>query len=98
MNNDNLNGTRNFTQQDIQTLSHFVSEEIVETIATTEAHQSISTIQTNFTAPKLKNRTLQQTIIQSTVKPSVAQQYSQMDYQLFQPVTKNKTIIQTTQK
>ena len=30
INNDNLNGTRNLSQQDIQIPSHFVSEEIVE--------------------------------------------------------------------
>ena len=30
-----LNGTRNLTQQDIQTPSHFIKEEIVETIVTT---------------------------------------------------------------
>ena len=35
MQQENLNGTRNFTQQDIQTRSHFVNEEIVETIVTT---------------------------------------------------------------
>ena len=29
INHDNLNGTKNLTQQDIQTPSHFVSEEIV---------------------------------------------------------------------
>ena len=38
INNENLNGTRNLTQQDIQTPSHFVYEEIFETIKTTEAH------------------------------------------------------------
>ena len=48
---DNLNGKRNLTQQDAQTTSHFVNEEIVETITTTEAQQSISTIQPNFTTP-----------------------------------------------
>ena len=32
---DNLNGTRNLTQQNIQTPSYFVTEEIVETITTT---------------------------------------------------------------
>ena len=31
--NENLNGTRNLTQQDIQTPSHFVNEEIVQTTA-----------------------------------------------------------------
>ena len=88
INNDNLNGTRNLTQQDIPTPSLFVSEEIVETITTKEAQRSISPIQPNFTTPKIKNPTLQQTIIQPTVKPSVAQKYSQMDYQTFRPVTR----------
>ena len=83
-----MNGTRNLTQQDIQTPSHFVNEEIVETITTTEAQRSISPIQPNFTLPKLKIPTLQQTIIQSTVKSSVAQKNSHMDYQKFRPVTK----------
>ena len=32
---ENLNGTRNPTQQDIQTPSHFVNEEVVETMPTT---------------------------------------------------------------
>ena len=73
MNHDNLNGTINLTQQDIQTPSPFVSKEVIETITTTEAQRSISPFQPNFTTPKLKNPTLQQKIIQSTVKPSVAQ-------------------------
>ena len=72
INNDSLNGTRDLTQQDLQTPSHFVNEQIIETITTTEAQRSISPIQPNLTTPKLKNPTLQQTIIQSTVKPSVA--------------------------
>ena len=33
--NENLNGTRNLTQQDIQTPSHFIFEEIVQTTTTT---------------------------------------------------------------
>ena len=70
-NKNNLNGTRNLTQQDIQTPSHFVSEKIVDSITKTEAQRSISPIQPNFTTPRLKNPTLQQTIIQSTVKTSV---------------------------
>ena len=41
INNDSLNGTRNLTEQDTQTPSHFVNEEIVETITTTEAQRSI---------------------------------------------------------
>ena len=39
INNDNLNGTKNLTQQDIQTPSPFVNKEIVETITTTEAQR-----------------------------------------------------------
>ena len=88
INHDNLKGTRNLTQQDTQTPSHFVSKQIVETITTTEAQQRISPVQPKFTTPKLKNPPLQQTIRQSTVKPSVAQKYPQMDYPTFQPVTK----------
>ena len=38
--NENLNGTRNLTQQDIQTPSHFINEEIVHTTTT---QQSICT-------------------------------------------------------
>ena len=56
INHDNLNGTRNLTQQDIKTPLHFVNEEIVETITTTEAQRSISPIQPNFTAPKVKHK------------------------------------------
>ena len=88
INQDNLNRTRNLTQQDKQTASYFVNEEVLESITTTEAQQSISTIQPKFKTPKSKNPTSQQTFIQSTVKPSVAQNKSQMDYQTFQPVTK----------
>ena len=81
-------GTRNLTKQDIKSPSHFVSKEIVETTTTSEARRSISPIQPNFTTPKLKKTTLQQTIIQSTINPSVAQKFLQMDYQTFRPVTK----------
>ena len=88
INRENLNGTRFLTQQDIPTPSHFVSEEVVETKTTTEAQRSISPIQPNFITPKIKNPTLEQTIIQSTVKPSVAQKLSQMAYPTFRPVTK----------
>ena len=44
--NENLNGTRNLTQQDIQTPSHFINEEIVQTTVTT-TQQSISPIPHN---------------------------------------------------
>ena len=84
---ENLNGTRNLTQQDIQTTSHFINEEVVETIVTT-TQQSISPIHPNLTTPKPKTSILPQVILQSTVKPSVAPKYSHMVYQTFRPMTK----------
>ena len=93
-----MNGTRNLTQQNVQNPSHFVNGEMVETRTTTEAKRSISPIQLNFTTPKLKNPLLQQTIIQSTVKPSVAQKYSHIDYQRFLPVTKRSNKQQTSHR
>ena len=84
---ENLNGTRNLTQQDIQTPSHFINEEIVQTTVTT-TQQSISPIRPNLTKPKNKNTTLQQVTLQSTVKPSVAPKYSHLDYQTYTLMTK----------
>ena len=49
--NENLNGTRNLTQQDIQTPSHFINEEIVQTTVRT-TQQSISPIRPNLTTSK----------------------------------------------
>ena len=83
---ENLNRSQIFTQQDIQVASQVVNEEIVETIATTT--QSISPIHPNLTTPRPKNPTLPQVTLQSTVKPSVAPKYSQMDYQTYRPMTK----------
>ena len=82
-----MNGTRNLTQKDIQPPSHFLNEEIVETIVTT-TQQSISPIHPNLTTPKPKISKLPQVTLQSTVKPSVAPKYSHMDYQTFRPITK----------
>ena len=84
---ENLNRSRNFTQQDIQIALQVVNEEIVETIATT-TQQSISPIHLNLTTPRPKNTTLPQVILQSTVKLSVAPNYSHMDYQTYSPMTK----------
>ena len=84
--NENLNGTRNLTQQDIQTPSHFINEEIVQTTATT-TQQSISPIHPNLTTPRNTNTSLTQVTLQSTVKPSVAPNYSHMDYQTYIPMT-----------
>ena len=75
---ENLNGIRNLTQQDIQTPSRFVTEEIVETITTT-AQQSISPIHPNLTTPRPKNPLLPKVTLQSTFKPSVAPKYSNME-------------------
>ena len=83
--NENLNGTRNLTKQDIQTPSHFINEEIVQTTTTTQ--QSISPIRPNLTTPRNRNTSLAQVTLQSTVKPSVAPKYSQMDYQTYRPMT-----------
>ena len=83
--NENLNGTRNLTQQDIQTPSHFINEEIVQTTTTTQ--QSISPRHPNLTTPKNTITSLAQVTLQSTVKPSVAPKYSHMDYQTYRPMT-----------
>ena len=77
--NENLNGTKNLTQQDIQTPSHFINEEIVQTTVST-TQQSISPIRPNLTTPKHTNTSQPQVTLQSTVKPSVAPQFSHMDY------------------
>ena len=96
--NENLNGTRNLTQQDIQTPSHFINEEIVQTTATT-TQQSISPIHPNLTTPRNTNTSLTQVTLQSTVKPSVALKYSHMDYQTYRPMTipsKTRNFLQNT--
>ena len=82
---ENLNGTRNLTQQDIPTPSHFINEEIVQTTATT-TQQSISPIHPNLATPRNTNTSLTQITFQSTVKPSVAPKYSHMDYQTYRPM------------
>ena len=84
---ENLNGTRNLTQQDIQTPSHSTNEEVVETVTTT-TQQIISPIHPNLTTPRPKNPTLPQVTLQSTVKPSAVPKYSQMDDQTSRPMTK----------
>ena len=91
---ENLNGTRNLTQQDIQTPSHFINEEVVHTTSTT-TQQSISPIHPNHTTPKNANTTLPQVTLQSTFKPSVATNYSHMDYQTFRPMTKQPKLPKT---
>ena len=83
--NENLNGTKNLTQQDIQTPSHFLNEEIVQKTTTTQ--QSISPIHPNLTTPRNTNTSLTQVTLQSTVNPSVAPKCSHMDYQTYRPMT-----------
>ena len=84
--NENLNGTKNLTQQDIQTPSHFINEEIVQTTVTT-TQQSISPLHPNLTTPKNINTSLTQVTLKSTVKLSVAPKYSHMDYQTYRSMT-----------
>ena len=84
---ENLIGTRNRTQQDIQTPSHFENEEIIK-LKTTTAQQSISPIHPNLTTPRPKNPTLPQVALQYTVKTSFVPKFTQMDYQTFRPMTK----------
>ena len=69
---ENLIGTRNLTQQDIQTPSHFVNEEIVETIAIT-TQQSISPIHPTVTTHRPKNPILLQVTINPRLKPPLFQ-------------------------
>ena len=88
-NQESLNGTRNRTQQKIQTPSYFVNEEIVETMPT-KTQQSISPIHLTLTTPNNKTTVFPLTTIQSTVKPSVIPKYSQMNYQTFRPVTTSR--------
>ena len=57
-------------EQDIQTPSHFVNEEIVETLPTT-TQQSISLNHPTLKTPENENTAFPQTNIQSTVEPSV---------------------------
>ena len=52
---ENLYGTRNLTQQDIQTPSNFAIEEVVTTVTTTQ--QSILPIHPNLKTPRPKNPT-----------------------------------------
>ena len=83
--NENLNGNKNLTQQDIQTPSHFINEEVVQTTTTTQ--QNISPEHPNLTTPRNTNTSLAQVTLQSTVKLSVALKYSHMDYQTYRPMT-----------
>ena len=85
--NENLNGTKNLTQQDIQTPSTFINEEVVQTTVTT-TQQSISPIRPNLTTTKNPNTLLPQVTLQSTVKLSVAPKHSQMDYPTYRLMTK----------
>ena len=89
INQKNLNGKRRFTQQDIQTPSHFVNEEIVETMPTATP-RIISPSHPTLTTPKNKNTVFPQATIQSTVQSSVIPKNSQMDYQRLRPVTTSR--------
>ena len=57
---------------------------------TTTTQQSISFIHPTLTTPRNKNTAFPQTSKQSTVKPSVTPNHSQMDYQIFKPATTSR--------
>ena len=86
---EKLNGTRNLRQQDNQSASHFINEEIVETMPTT-TQQSLPPFHPAPKTPRKKNAAFSQTIIQSTVKFSVIPKNSQLDNQTFKPVTTSR--------
>ena len=88
---------KKFYTKDIKTPSHFVIEELVETMPTT-TQQSFSPIHPTITTPQNKNTAFPRTTIQSTVKPSLASNYSKMDYQTFRPITKWRQKKQTKHK
>ena len=64
----------------------------------TTTQQSFSPIHPTITTPQNKNTAFPRTTIQSTVKPSLASNYSKMDYQTFRPITKWRQKKQTKQK
>ena len=70
------NGTRSLTEQDIQTPSPFIIDEILKTMPA-RTQQSISPIHPTLTTPRNKNTAFVQITIHSTVKPSVTPKYSQ---------------------
>ena len=94
LNHENLNGSRNLTQQDEQTPSHFLNEEFIQTIKTTEAQRSISTIQPNFTTPKIKK--FNATTNNHTIQNKTLCCTKVIANGLSNASTSNKTIIQTT--
>ena len=85
---ENIYETRNFTQPDNQTISHFMNEEVVGTMPKTEEKRS-SFIHPTLKTPNFKTIDSNHTTIQLTVKFSVAPKYSQMDYQTFRQQQNN---------
>ena len=86
---ETLNGTRSLTKQNTQIPSHFIREEIIETMPTT-TNQNFSPIHPTLTTPHNKKTPFPQTTVQSTVKPFVAPKYSRMHYQTNRPKTKKR--------
>ena len=86
-----LNEIRNLIQRDIQTSSHFESEEIVETIPRTTPH-SYSPIHPALTTPDNKNTPFRQTKLKFTVKPRVVPKCCHKDYQTKRPITRPRQI------
>ena len=84
---ENLNGTRNLTQQDFQASPHLTNEEVVTTVVTT-AQQIISPIHPNLKTPRPKNPILPQVTLQSTAKPTIEPRYPHVSDQPFRPMMK----------
>ena len=85
---ETLNGTKILTKKDIQTPLHVINQEVAETIPTS-TQESISPIHPTITKPINKNNQTQ-TTLQSTVKPSVVPNFTQMEYQTCRVITKTR--------
>ena len=86
---ENLNRTRNLTQQDIQTQSQFVNEKINEKKANNNATKHFPHSSHTYNSKKQKRiiSTNNNTIYSKTFRYS---KYSQLDYQTFKPLTTSR--------
>ena len=86
---ENLNGTKNLTKQDIKAPSHFVNEEIVQALPKT-TQQKTSPIYLTLTTPHNKDKIHSSpTTVQSNVKLLVLPKDSHMNHQINRSITKN---------
>ena len=83
INQDNLNGTRNLTQQDIQTPSHFVNEEINERIPKKKSSTKHSTFSIQFYNYKTEKPNVTTSNYTNHCKTLCCSTFSQTDYRTF---------------